>query len=694
MTGKRWYQQSYRRNLIDMHIADWDDKFLSEFDPKTYVDMLELSDVNTAILYAGSCEGICHWPTKAGHMHRGLKGRDMIGELLELCRERNMHTVVYFNMYSRWAYDTYPDWRMHTVKGQTSVERGSRYGLLCPNSSYDEYVVAQIEDLCVNYAFDGIWIDMIGWYNSVCYCRHCRDKFAGATGKPLPETIDWGNPDWVAFQRKREEWVAEFAAKMTRAAKAIKPAVSFVHTCTTGLRGWGGGGSYAFYRESEYLAGDFLDDPVKQSFVCKFLNALSENKPIEFMTPRCLNLRYHTTTKSRETLEAQVFSAMANQASFLFIDAIDPVGTLNRDVYAMMGDIFQGTKPYETYLDPNAKLCADVGIYFNFESMIEWEDNGKNVLNATRENVPVLRLMNVAKTLMTRHIPYGVVTGKNLAELYDYQVIVLPEIVALNEAEKEALRRYVASGGSVYASRHTSWTTEKGEVSGDFGLADLFGVSYTGETVEKITYMSPTPEGAACFPDSTDRYPMLFSGPQVQLAAHEGVEVWAKLTLPFTVPTDNNRYAVGTSNPPGIRTELPALVLNRYGSGKAMYSAGDFERMAENQQRDVFAELVRSLMSGPPLFATNAPKPVEITLFHQPGRQRYIVSLINFQSDMPNIPIHDIELEIRWSGERKVDKLLLLPAETETTYSVRDGYVRFSAPRLDTFLMFALCYSE
>jgi phosphoribosyl-AMP cyclohydrolase len=302
--------------------------------------------------------------------------------------------------------------------------------------------------------------------------------------------------------------------------------------------------------------------------------------------------------------------------------------------------------------------------------------------------------MNVAKTLMTRHIPYGVVTGKNLAELYDYQVIVLPEIVALNEAEKEALRQYVASGGSVYASRHTSWTTEKGEASGDFGLADLFGVSYTGETVEKITYMSPTPEGAACFPDSTDCYPMFFSGPQVQLAAHEGVEVWAKLTLPFTVPTDNNRYAVGTSNPPGIHTELPALVLNRYGQGKAMYSAGDFERMTENQQRDVFAELVRSLMSGPPLFATNAPKPVEITMFHQPGQQRYIVSLINFQSDMPNIPIHDIELEIRWSGDRKVDRLLLLPAETETAYTMRDGYVRFSAPRLDTFLMFALCYSE
>lgn len=492
MENKRWYQQSYRRNLIDMHIADWDERYLSEFDPVAYVDMLELSDVDTAILYAGSCEGICHFPTKIGHMHRGLKGRDIIGELLDLCRARNIHTVVYFNMYSRWAYDTYPDWRQHTVKGQTSVERGSRYGLMCPNSGYADYVVKQIEDLCSSYEFEGVWIDMIGWYNSVCYCSHCQEKFKKATGLPLPETIDWGDPHWVAFQRMREQSVAAFAARMTSAAKAIKPDVAFVHTCTTGLRGWGGGGSYDFYRQSEYLAGDFLDDPVKQSYVCKFLNTLSENRPIEFMTPRCLNLRYHTTTKSRDLLLAQVYAAMANQASFLFIDAIDPVGTLNRDVYEMMGGIFQETKPYEAYLDPNSKLCADVGLYFNFASMVEWSDNGKNVMSATREIVPVLRLMNVAKTLMTRHIAYGVVTGNHLEQLGDYKVIVLPEMVVLSEEEMEALRRYVAAGGRVYASKHTSWTTEAGEKSGDFGLADLFGVSSVGETAETITYLSPT----------------------------------------------------------------------------------------------------------------------------------------------------------------------------------------------------------
>ena len=68
-----WYKNSYRRNLIDMHIPDWNEEFLSKFDPENYVDMLELAQVDTAYIYTTSCLGLCYWPTKIGKMHAGLK---------------------------------------------------------------------------------------------------------------------------------------------------------------------------------------------------------------------------------------------------------------------------------------------------------------------------------------------------------------------------------------------------------------------------------------------------------------------------------------------------------------------------------------------------------------------------------------------------------------------------------------------
>ena len=46
-----WYSDLYRLHLCDMHIDDWDDAFLKEFSPETYVDALQTAGINYAMLY-------------------------------------------------------------------------------------------------------------------------------------------------------------------------------------------------------------------------------------------------------------------------------------------------------------------------------------------------------------------------------------------------------------------------------------------------------------------------------------------------------------------------------------------------------------------------------------------------------------------------------------------------------------------
>jgi len=55
-----WYERSYRRNLVDMHVEDWDERFLSQLDPKSYVKMLKLANVKSAMVYANSHVGYCY----------------------------------------------------------------------------------------------------------------------------------------------------------------------------------------------------------------------------------------------------------------------------------------------------------------------------------------------------------------------------------------------------------------------------------------------------------------------------------------------------------------------------------------------------------------------------------------------------------------------------------------------------------
>lgn len=689
----KWFEKSYRRNLVDMHIADWDDRFMSEFDPKKYADMMKLGEVDTAIIYASSCLGICYWPTKVGHMHNGLKGRDIVGEVIKECQAKEINVVVYFNIWSKWAFEQYPDWRIINANGQNTKEEGiwgnHRFGICCPNSPFRDYVKAQIEDLCTNYEFAGMWIDMIGWFGKTCCCHHCKARFLQETGLEMPETVDWTDPVWVALQRKREAWQAEFTAMITTTAKAIKPHLSMTFQCTTWFAGWGGGPSHPFFAQNDYLAGDFYGDSIQQSFICKFLNSISRHKPIEFMTSRCYDLSEHTTIKTRELLEAQIYSSLGNNASFVFIDAIDPVGTLNAEVYAFMGSIFKETKKYEPYMDTQAELCADVGVYLNFESLINLEDNGKPIHSATTDVNPIGSSQNVAKSLMDANITYDVISNNKLQDLDRYQVIVLSDIAVLGPEELEAFRNYVAAGGSLYASKNTSRFTLAGGKGDQFQLSDLFGVSYAGETIENVTYMSPVGSGEAVMPGNSRKYGLMINGTQLNIQPDAGVEVLATVTLPYSDPKETERFTSALAEPPGVYTDNPSIVLNTYGKGKVIYTSGKLEGMEQETHRNVFVQLINRLLGKPLAIQANAPKSVEITLFHQRENNKYVINLLNFQKELPNIPIPEIEVKVRMNGKQPVS-LLRAPGEIQTSYTIGGDYLQFKVNNLETFDMYIL----
>ena len=83
MKNPYWYEKSYRRSLMDMHIEDWDASFLSEYQPAAYVRLLKEAHIQSIMVYALSHVGCCYWPTKTGYMHKSLAGRDILGEVIE-----------------------------------------------------------------------------------------------------------------------------------------------------------------------------------------------------------------------------------------------------------------------------------------------------------------------------------------------------------------------------------------------------------------------------------------------------------------------------------------------------------------------------------------------------------------------------------------------------------------------------------
>jgi len=259
MEDRIWCQNCYRRNNLDMHIDDWDDSFLSQLNPEDTVEMLKLGNIESTMIYASSHVWKCYWPTQVGRMHRGLKGRDWVGEMIDLAHKEGVYVTIYYSLiYNNWVYDQHPEWRIVDVNGETARElpgKSGRRGVCCPNApGYRRFILEQIEELCREYEFEDITFDMTFW-PTVCYCHNCKKRFKEETGEELPKIINWDDPVWIKFQRKREEWLLDFEEMVTEAAKRLKPSVTVRHNCSSAVSSWIRGHTAQIADHCDYVGG-------------------------------------------------------------------------------------------------------------------------------------------------------------------------------------------------------------------------------------------------------------------------------------------------------------------------------------------------------------------------------------------------------------------------------------------------------
>ena len=678
-----WFERSFRRVLVDMHVEEWHDDFLSQLDPEEYVRMLQVAGVQSTYIYANSHVGYCYWPTSAGHMHRAIRGRDILGEMISLCAAHGIDGLVYYSLiFNNWAYETHPEWRVIDRHGRGSREAGAdltmsvhtngRYGTVCPNSGYREFALAQVAELCQGYDCQGFFFDDAFFWPAVCYCDHCQDRFRRESGRKGPLPRNSRDPDWSAFRETRLRWLAGFVEEIAVLVRTLSPQATVTFNC--GLSPI----SPTLSEVSDYTGGDFGGGLEMQSFLAKLHHHLTGGQPFELMGFRCdPNIFEHTTTKDTECLRAQTYLTMAHGGCFTFIDAMDPVGTLDAEVYRTIGQIYEETQAYEPHL--GGKACEDIGVYFSFDadtapSDVESEPGGAS---PTSHLAAVLGACNAFRR---RHIPHGVITRRSLGLLPEYRALVLPNVQALGADETDAIEQYVAGGGHLYAS---------GFLPRGF-LKRLAGVTCDG-FIRRTSYLTPT----ACNSETLrglllDR-PLCVAGGQVRATAESSSEVIAIVVLPYTDPEDGSRFASIHANPPGIPTSNPAVVRRSFGDGTVIWAAALLEADGRGPQTDLFVRLVVSALGGHPSFRAVAPQSVEVRVTNQPERGRFIISLVNLATDSPALVVPPGDVEVRLTG-RAATQAIVVPSGLSIPFEVHDGYARIRFEAFERFRMMGLSY--
>lgn len=702
----KWYKDKYRRTLLDMHIEDWDERFLAEYDPQEYFRMLKAAQVTAPMIYIQSHVGLCYWPTKTGVVHRAFTEKeDMVKRLIDMCHEDGMDVVIYYSIiFNNREYDCHPSWRMKDGYGRDSRENGGRYGLCCPNNEeYRQFVKAQIKEFCEYFDFEGVFFDMTFW-PEVCYCDSCKARWEEEYGGPMPEVVDWNDARWVAFDRKRHEWMAEFANLCTDEVHRYKSQATVEHQYGNSIAFWRFGNNENVSQASEYIGTDLYGGIREQSFACKAWYNLTQNQPFQYMTSRCYpSLSEHTSTKSRDQLRQCVAMTYLHHGASMLIDAIDPVGTVDERVYELMGEIYGETKAYEPYLN-HGEMVYDVSLYFNLNGKYDARANGLHVMDhqldrdtGSAGKMPHFdALMGASNILASAHIPYGIINNWKRERMFGHKVLVVPDAPGMSVEEADLIISYVADGGGLYLS---------GQCHPKL-LKEFFDTEAAGYTKGRMTYLAPVEsDGQIMEGYFTKKYPLVMFEQAVKLKETYRGDVLATLTFPYTEPgirwsmfptdvheeeyvsIDSPVYPFSTihANPPGIDTEEPGILYTRYGKGQVIYSALPIERAQRFQHDRIFVNIIKMLAGGTFSISCKAPESVECVMFEDREKKEILVGVIETRSgyEIPDTP----GISITIPAEEAPQSVCLLPEEHELPFVYEDGKVRIDLEPISIYAM-------
>ncbi len=643
---EKWYKNLYRRNLVDMHIADWNDEFLSKFDVDDYYNNLVKGKVQAPMIYLHAHTGLCHYPTKTGSMHKCLQSDPYkVKRLIDKCRSNGMKVVGYYSLiFNNAEADKHPEWCLITGEGKKFTEHGLRYGLCCPNNAeYREFVKSQIKEISEIFELDAIFYDMPYW-ETPCYCDACKKAHGEA-----PKQVDWHDEKWKKFNRARQVEMGDFVKFVKEVTEEYMPDVTieFNYAAVMNMF-WQGGSTELINDGCEFASGDLYGDIYSQSFACKYYRSITKNEPFEHMTSRAdPNLRDHTVLKSEKRLSHEVLLTAAHHGASLIIDAIDPRGTLDGRVYDRLGKVFEKQIPHEKFF--YGTPVEDVAVYF--DTTAQFNSNGYEFNNNTAG-------VKTCKHLIKKHYLVNVVHNRT-TDLEKYKMIFAPTLEDFDNDFVYKLMEYVKNGGVLYLS----------SVSESRLMKEFFGAELKGFTDYDFNYIAPNLDGEKYFAEFNKDYPLPVKYKLPIYDVKKG-KILATVTTPYTNPSDHTKFSSIHSNPPGIATDISAAAMVDYGKGKVFWSSAALEF----DDRDAFTEIIGSIADSfvyDKSICATAGEDIEITLFKDD--EDYIMHLIDYtHTDVKRYAT------VKVKADKAPKSVKYAIGEENIPFTFENGYVNFT----------------
>ncbi len=647
----RWYEKQLRMQQTVLREPD-----IVDYDADDVVKYLADVDANCLIVNAGGIIDFFRHDLPTANPNPFMTDQDIIADLVDKCHAKDIKVLVRvdFRGVDRRIYDLHPDWFQSDEHGEPV--RAEYLGQPLPETLYvpcylsyyrNEHAFQFASVLMERYDIDGIWENSPS-QNGVCYCQRCRTQYRADTGEDLPRGGDFDSAKYDAYR----VWKGQNLLRHLKAFRAkLKDYGEDKAFCAEIF-----GLFYENYRRTStdlYQVKEAMDFMVTPLFIAnheplhapstliKFLRALDPDKvPVMLYGHLGTNnqLRYVSNAPS----EAKIWTWQAVSAGGSLWDCTfngqHPGRTFDRRNAYLAAETNAFMKKHEALLSRQRPLASVKILYSKRTS--EKFGNGDR-----QKDHYISSFIGLEQTLLDRHIQYDFILDLHLTSeaLAGTKVLIVPNAAILTDREIDVIRRFVADGGQLLATHHTSLYDEAGNRRDDFALGDVFGCTFTG--VSKDMSLWGYQRVAADHPltRGLDKTELLANwGDQLLVRQREGATAVAPLTyLPRIFPQPPERSWLRS-----METDYPTVVVNDYGKGQCVYFASDIDRNVwAHGHRDFAAVLgnaVDYLVGDDGHLTSDAPVSVQIALNEVVGSPgHYLLHLINLTS-APRRPVESV----------------------------------------------------
>jgi len=578
----------YRAYICDHHSPDPPAMTYDHLNPEERVRLYQEAHLDHFHLMSKGHWGDAYYPTKVGHMQKGLKV-DLLKAMTEPLRRAGLAFHVYYSVgFDGWAAAEHPEWAILDEEGKPLRVEASpkshmwaQWHWVCLNSPYRQYVFDQLTEIVRWYNPDGFKLDIPG--QPLCYCKYCTALYQKMYEHAIPRG-----------EAKDRSWreIQDFRYRTTQLS-FVKEVIHLVRSLGSDAAMTWNGAHLRFPNELLELFDYTFGEPWAGNYLSSMFARGTGKLPQ--IAPGHVSSVYDPFPPSVFIAETAMIAAQ-NCRIYMYSETTHQDGTLDHLWFREMGAAYQEIEKIQPHLKDRDPVSCVAILY---SERTQFYDHAGN-----RHQSAVQGAMEAA---VQSQLPSDILPDwkLTLAGLKRYKLIVLPEASCVSEAHAKTLSDFVEQGGILVATGLTGTKDPDGNSRRNFAFADLMGCDFVRVDDRYLdnywgSYLDR--KGTVIWEKLPDTN-LVTLAPLIVVRPRRDARVLATHILP-AIEWSKNHWINWEPPPPGKPSDYPAIIEVERGKGKVLYASFDLFGMIGKGfmwSSEFYNQVVRSSVTDSPM---------------------------------------------------------------------------------------------